>query len=54
MVQRFEHVREHFVIQRYILQKLASKDGQYIITRRSRQELWTVVILVRVYTLILR
>ena len=32
MVQRFEHVREHFVIHRYILQTLASKDGEHIIT----------------------
>lgn len=32
MIQRLEHVREHFVVQRYILQTLASKDGQHIIT----------------------
>lgn len=32
VVERYEHVREHLVIQRFVLQTLASKDGDYIIT----------------------
>src|ERR1700690_1168167 len=32
VVERIEHVREHFVIQQFVLQTLASKDGQHIIT----------------------
>jgi hypothetical protein len=31
MLQRLEHVREHFVKQRYIPQTLASKGGQHLI-----------------------
>jgi transposase len=32
VVERYEHVHEHLVIQRYILQALVSKDGEHIIT----------------------
>ncbi len=32
VIERIEHVREHFVIQQFVLQTLASKDGQHIIT----------------------
>jgi len=31
-VERYEHVREHVVIERFILQTLASKDGEHYIT----------------------
>ena len=32
IIERIEHVREHFVIQQFVLQTLASKDGHHIIT----------------------
>jgi transposase len=32
VVERYEHVREHLVIQRFVLQTLASKDGEHIVT----------------------
>ena len=32
IVQRIEHIREHFVIQQYVLQTLTSKDGTHFIT----------------------
>jgi transposase len=35
VVERYEHVHEHLVIQRYILQALVSKDGEHIITAVS-------------------
>jgi len=35
LVERYEHVREHLVLQRFVLQVLASKDGEHIITAAS-------------------
>lgn len=32
VVERYEHVREHLVLQRYVLQTLASKDGEHLVT----------------------
>jgi len=32
VIERIEHVREHLVIERYILQTLVSKDGEHFIT----------------------
>lgn len=32
VVERYEHVREHLVLQRFVLQTLASKDGEHIVT----------------------
>jgi transposase len=35
VLHRVEHVAEHLVIQKYVLQTLASKDGQHVITAEA-------------------
>lgn len=35
VLHRVEHVAEHLVIQKYVLQTLASKDGQHVITAQA-------------------
>jgi transposase len=35
VLHRVEHVAEHLVIQKYVLQTLASKDGQHLITAQA-------------------
>lgn len=35
VLHRVEHVAEHLVIQKYVLQTLASKDGQHVITSQA-------------------
>ena len=35
VLQRVEHVAEHLVIQKYVLQTLASKDGEHVLTAQA-------------------